>query len=53
LLAGGFIVNSAEDFKTIPDDNFDEYIRNSTKFTSWSKMQEETTWEYVARQIGF
>lgn len=53
LVAGGFIVNSAEDFKAIPDDEFDEYIQKSTKFTSWSQMQEEATGEYVARQLGF
>lgn len=53
LVAGGFIVKSAEDFKAIPDDEFDEYIQKSTKFTSWSQMQEEATGEYVARQLGF
>ncbi|MNK43719.1 hypothetical protein D3C87_624340 [compost metagenome] len=53
LVDGGFVVNSKEDLEAIPDDEFDDYIRKSTKFESWSDMQEEAVGAYVARQLGF
>ena len=34
----GFKVESQEDFEAIPDDVWDEFIRNNTSFASWKEM---------------
>lgn len=53
LDASPFEVNSAEDFKAIPDDEFDQYISQVTNFDSWESMLEEASCEYATRQLGF
>ncbi|WP_419419469.1 hypothetical protein ACNVED_13280 [Legionella sp. D16C41] len=35
----GFIINSKEDFLAIPDDKWEKYITENTKFESWIEMQ--------------
>lgn len=52
LVAGGYIVNSPDDFKAIPDDEFDSHIANTTKFSSWEDMKNVATKEYVQRQLS-
>lgn len=53
LEIGGFIVNSPEDFKNIPDAIFDVHVQKETSFKSWNAMLEEATGEYVAKELGF
>lgn len=53
LSAGGFEVNSSEDFEAIPDDVFDNYISSCTKFSSWKNMLDEATSEYALKKLGF
>lgn len=53
LDASPFEVNSAEDFKAIPDAEFDQYISQVTNFDSWESMLEEASCEYAARQLEF
>ena len=36
----GFRIDSQEDFKAIPDDAWDEYVRSSTSFSTWQGMIE-------------
>ena len=52
LDASPFQVNSAEDFKAIPDADFDKYICTVTNFASWEEMLEEATMQYTIRQLG-
>lgn len=52
LDASPFQVNSVEDFKAIPDDEFDAYISTVTNFSSWEEMQEEATIQYTINQLG-
>jgi len=47
LTAGNFVVNSQEDFENIPDDEFDEHIRATTKFDSWEEMMNKAGEIYV------
>lgn len=53
LTAGGFEVNSQEDFKAIPDDVFDEHIAKHTNFSSWDEMLGTAGTEYASRKLGF
>ena len=50
--ASGFKVQSQEDFAAIPDDEWDAFIRKSTRFSSWKEMMETATSEYVAKELG-
>lgn len=52
LDASPFEVNSNEDFEAIPDDEFDKYISQVTKFESWECMLEKASCEYAASQLG-
>ncbi len=53
LSAGGFIVNSEDDFKNIPDDQFDQHISKTTKFDSWEDMQSTAATVYMADRLKF
>jgi len=53
LSAGGFEVDSVEDFEAIPDDKFDEHISKTTKFKSWEDMQAEAGTIYMANKLKF
>lgn len=50
--ASGFKVESTEDFGAIPDDQWDAFIRKSTRFPSWKEMMKVATKEYVVRELG-
>ena len=53
LAAGEYDVQTAEDFKAIPDDEWDRHIRASTRFRSWQEMQNHAGTEWTAKQLGF
>ncbi|OLO12775.1 hypothetical protein BTW10_04030 [Chromohalobacter japonicus] len=48
----GFEINNAEDFKAIPDADWDKYIAQISDFESWSEMLKAATAEYVKRKMG-
>jgi len=50
--ASGFTINSKEDFKAIPDDQWDSYIQQNTRFSNWKEMQQTAANEYFARKLG-
>lgn len=49
----GFKVETIDDFKAIPDDKFDEYVRASTSFSSWHEMEEKAYEEYIRKALDF
>lgn len=53
LKAGGFNVESQEDFEAIPDAEFDKHIAATTKFKNWEEMLNEATSHYVSKKLGF
>lgn len=53
LDAGGFKVESQEDFEAIPDVEFDKHIVANTRFKSWEDMLGEATSQYAAKKLGF
>jgi hypothetical protein len=48
---GGFIVKSSEDFLAIPDNELDNNINKTTKFSSWEEMSSEATSNYIVNQL--
>lgn len=51
--AGGFDINSKEDFDAIPDDDFDSCIRQHTSFSSWEEMKQKALNEYIKKKLEF
>ena len=47
----GFKVDSTDDFKAIPDAEWDAYIRSSTSFSSWEDMLKAAGTEMVKRKL--
>jgi hypothetical protein len=52
VAASGFKVESTEDFAAIPDQDWDQFIRQETSFPNWAAMQEAAGEEWVARKMG-
>ncbi|MBB3295097.1 hypothetical protein FHT39_003777 [Mitsuaria sp. BK045] len=48
----GFDIKTTEDFKAIPDDKWDEYIRSVSSFPDWASMQAEAGKAWVTKQLG-
>jgi hypothetical protein len=51
--ASGFRVQTAEDFKKIPGDQWDTFVRNHTEFADWREMLRAGSGEWAERQLGF
>ena len=49
---GGFTVNTPEDFKAIPDAEWDAHIAQVTRFPNWQTMLEKGGTEWLTRRIG-
>ena len=47
----GFPYKTDDEFKAIPDDVFDDYVRNSSKFDSWHEMLNAAGEELVRREL--
>ncbi|NMH64968.1 hypothetical protein [Shewanella salipaludis] len=50
--ASGFKVESAKDFKAIPDDEWEYFIINNTTFDSWVDMQKSALDKYTKSEIN-
>ena len=51
LKSSGFKVDSAEDFKAIPDEEWDAFIKANSDFESWSEMQKTAGAEYFSGRL--
>ena len=51
LEVSGFEVKSMEDFKAIPDNAWEECIRQYTSFNSWQEMQSKAVGENLKQQL--
>jgi len=49
---GGFKVETAEDFKAIPEQEWDEHIAKTTRFANWQEMMEKAGAEWAKKQLG-
>lgn len=43
-------VNNQQDFRDIPNEEFDAYVRENTEFRDWEEMREIAGKEYVNRK---
>lgn len=50
LIVGKFNVNSLEDFMAILDEEFDEFIKKTTKFQNWEEMQSTAVADYLKKE---
>jgi hypothetical protein len=51
--ASPWSVESQEDFASIPDEDWDQFVQESTRFTSWEEMRGKAVEEYAAKKLGF
>ena len=49
---GGYEVGSSEDFEAIPEDEFDNHIRQNTSLDSWEEMLSAAGQAWVTRKMG-
>ena len=49
--AGGFNATTAEEFQAIPDQEWDEHVRNTTRFSSWKDMLSAAGLEHLERKF--
>ncbi len=49
--ASGYEVKTPEDFAAIPDQEWESFIVNNTKFESWEDMRRQAAVEYTKRQL--
>lgn len=52
LQASGFKVESQEDFDAIPDDEWDKFIGEHTRYSSWQEMLNEAGARYAKKKLG-
>ncbi len=50
--ASNFKIESIEDFKAIPDDEWDAFIVDNTSYSSWEEMQQDAMKAWVGKQLG-
>src|ERR1700727_1542823 len=36
--ASGFVITNADDFKAVPDNQWDEFIKENTSFADWNEL---------------
>jgi hypothetical protein len=51
--ASGFKVETAEDLKAIPDDEWDAFVLRTTRFESWADMKQAGATLWTKRQLDF
>ena len=51
IAAGGFSVQSAEDFLAMPDDEWERHVAETTDFEDWAGMQSRAGTDWAAQQL--
>lgn len=52
IAASGFKVDSAEDFRAIPDDQWDTFIAHNTSYANWRTMLSDASKQWMVKQLG-
>lgn len=53
LQSSPFKIDSIEDFKAIPDSEWDAYISGNTSYATWKEMQEAAAMAWTQKKLGF
>jgi hypothetical protein len=51
LEGSGWKIETKEDFANIPDEEWDAFIRERTRFASWDEMKNAAAQEWVSRAL--
>jgi hypothetical protein len=49
--ASNFAIQSPEDFKAIPDDEWDTFVRENTSYSNWESMLKDAGGEWVKSKL--
>jgi hypothetical protein len=49
--ASPFKIDSPEDFKAIPDADWDKFIAEHTSFSTWQEMQQAAAKQWTVKQL--
>jgi hypothetical protein len=52
LVKSGGYSTDAEEFAKIPDEEFDQFIRENTDFSSWEEMKRSAVRKYTIPKLG-
>ena|SRR3982074_2252325 len=50
--ASGFVITNADDFKAVPDDQWDEFIKQNTSFAYWNELLGAAAKDWTKDQLG-
>ena len=50
--ASGFVITNADDFKAVPDDQWDEFIKQNTSFADWNELLGAAAKDWTKDQLG-
>lgn len=50
--ASGFKIESAEDFKAIPDLEWDSFVKANTTYENWLEMQKSAAAQWTKKKLG-
>jgi hypothetical protein len=50
--ASGFVITNADDFKAVPNDQWDEFIKGNTSFADWNELLSVAAKDWTKDQLS-
>lgn len=50
--ASGFVIRNADDFKAVPDEQWDKFIHENTSFADWNELLGAAAKDWTKHQLG-
>jgi hypothetical protein len=50
--ASGFVITNADDFKAVPDGQWNEFIHQNTSFADWNELLGAAAKDWTKHQLG-
>jgi hypothetical protein len=50
--ASGFVITNADDFKAVPEEQWDEFIHQNTSFADWNELLGAAVKDWTKHQLG-
>ena len=50
--ASGYVITNADDFKAVPDDQWDKFIKQNTSFADWNELLGAAAKDWTKDQLG-
>jgi len=48
----GFVITNADDFKAVPEEQWDEFIHQNTSFAHWNELLGAAVKDWTKHQLG-